>query len=170
MQPCKSRSGRLSHWRFNLARITWRAGLLLVVALAVGCATTKTGSGSALSGPNPVKFGWTSRSNVSGSMTATLANGGTFTGRFSQVTSSLTDELGSQGPIWHQEGLYDVGPGLQYVPHYTGRVVANLSRSDGAQMRCRFELMRPVDGMAGGAHGECQLADGLNVDAQFPAD
>src|ERR1700733_3092831 len=156
MQPCKSRSGRLGHWRFNLARITWRAGLLLVVALAVGCATTKTGSGSALSGPNPVKFGWTSRSNVSGSMTATLANGGTFTGRFSQVTSSLTDELGSQGPIWHQEGQYDVGPGLQYVPHYTGRVVANLSRSDGAQMRCRFELMRPVDGMAGGAGGGWQ--------------
>jgi hypothetical protein len=168
MHSCKSRSGRSSHWRFNLARITWRAGLLLVVALAVGCATMRSGSGSAVSGTNPVKFGWTGRGNVSGSMTATLANGGTFAGRFSQLTSSLTDELGSQGPIWHQEGLYDVGPGLQYVPHYTGRVVANLSRSDGAQMRCRFELMRPVDGMAGGARGECQLADGLSVDAQFP--
>ena len=149
--------------------ITWRAGLLLIVALAVGCATTKTGSGSAVSGTNPVKFGWTIRDNVSGSMTATVANAGTFTGRFSQVTSGLTDELGSQGQIWHQEGLYDVGPGLQYVPHYTGRVVANLSRPDGAQMRCRFELMRPVDGMAGGARGECRLPDGLRVDAQFPA-
>jgi hypothetical protein len=153
-----------------MACITWRAGLLLMVALAVGCATTKTGSGSAVSGTNPVKFGWTSRDNVSGSMTATVANAGTFTGRFSQVTSGLTDELGSQGQIWHQEGLYDVGPGLQYVPHYTGRVVANLSGSGGVQMRCRFELMRPVDGMAGGASGECQLPDGLSVDAQFPAD
>jgi hypothetical protein len=37
-------------------------------------------------------------------------------------------------------------------------------------MRCRFELMRPVDGMAGGARGECQLPDGLSIDAQFPAD
>jgi hypothetical protein len=153
-----------------MACITSRAGLLLVVALAAGCATMRTGSGSAVSGTNPVKFGWTSRGNGSGSMTATLADGGAFTGRFSQLTSTLTDELGSQGPIWHQEGLYDVGPGLQYVPHYTGRVVANLNRSDGAQMRCRFELMRPVDGMAGGARGECQLPDGLSVDAQFPAD
>src|SRR3984957_6690627 len=121
MHPGKSRSGRLSHGRFNMARITWRAGLLLVVVLALGCATMRSGSGSAVSGTNPVKFGWTSRGNVSGSMTATLANGGTFTGQFSQLTSSLTDELGSQGPVWRQEGLYDVGPGLQYVPPYTGR-------------------------------------------------
>lgn len=148
---------------------TWRAGFLLVVGLAVGCATTmRTGSGSAVSGANPMKFRWTSSGNVSGSMTATFANGETFTGRFFQVTSSLTDELGPQGPIWHQEGPYDVGPELQHVRHYTGRVVANLSQSDGAQMRCRFKLMRPVDGMAGGARGECQLSDGLNVDAQFP--
>jgi hypothetical protein len=101
-------------------------------------------------------------------MTATFANGETFTGRYFQITSSLTDELGPQGPIWHQEGLYDVGPDLQYVAHYTGRVVANLSRSDGAQLQCRFELRRPVDGMAGGARGECQVPDGLSVDVQFP--
>ena len=151
-----------------MAWITSRAGLLLVAGLAVGCATMRTGSGSAVSGPNPVKFSWTSSGNVAGSITATLANGEIFTGRFFQVTSTLTDELGSQGPIWHQEGLYDVGPELQHIAHYSGRVVADLSRSDGEQMRCRFELMRPVDGMAGGARGECQLPDGLNVDAQFP--
>jgi hypothetical protein len=153
-----------------MAWITSRVGLLLLVALAAGCATTRTGSGSAVSGTNPVKFGWTGSGNVYGSMTATFANGRTFTGQFSQITSDLTHEFGSQGPIWHQEGPYDVGPWLQSVPHYTGRVVANLSGSNGVQMRCRFELMRPVDGMAGGARGECQLPDGLSVDAQFPAD
>ena len=94
----------------------------------------------------------------------------TFTGRFFQITSGLTDELGPQGPIWHQEGPYDVGPELQYVPHYTGRVEANLTQSDGVQVRCRLKLMRPVDGMAGGARGECQLPDGPSVGAQFPAD
>jgi hypothetical protein len=108
--------------------------------------------------------------NVSGSMTATFANGETFTGRYFQITSSLTDGLGPQGPIWHQEGPYDVGPELQNVAHYTGRVAANLSQSEGAQMRCRFKPMRPVHGMAGGARGECQPSDGLSVDAQFPAD
>jgi hypothetical protein len=153
-----------------MAWITSRVGLLLLVGLAAGCATTRTGSGSAVSGTNPVKFGWTSRSNVYGSMTATFANGRTLTGQFTQITSNLTHDLGSQGPLWHQEGPYDVGPWLQSVPHYTGRVVANLSGSNGVQMRCRFELMRPVDGMAGGARGGCQLPDGLSVDAQFPAD
>jgi hypothetical protein len=152
-----------------MARMISRAGLLLIAILAAGCATMRTGSGSATSGTNSANFSWTGSGNVSGSMAATLANGETFTGRFSQITSSLTDELGPQGPIWHQEGPNDVGPELQYVAHYTGRVVADLSRSDGAQMRCRFKLMKPVDGMAGGARGECQLPDGLSIDAQFPA-
>jgi hypothetical protein len=116
-----------------------------------------------------VNFSWTSSGNVSGSMTARFANGETFVGRFFQITSSLTDELGPQGPNWHQQGLYDVGPQLQYVAHYSGRVVADLSQSDGAQMRCRFTLMRPADGMAGGARGDCRLPDGLSVVAQFPA-
>ena len=149
--------------------IASRAGFLLVVVLVVGCATTRAGSGAAVPATKSVKFSWTSSGNVSGRMAATFANGETFTGRFFQITSGLTDELGSQGPIWHKEGLYDVGPALQYMAHYTGRVVANLSRSDGAQMRCRFELMRPVDGMVGGAVGECRLPDGLSVDARFPA-
>jgi hypothetical protein len=152
-----------------MARLTSRVGFLLVVGLVVGCATVRTGSGSAVSATDSVKFSWTSPGNVSGSMTATFANGETFTGRFFQITSSLTDELGPQGPVWHQEGLYDVGPELQHVAHYTGRVVANLSGSDGAQMQCRFELMRPVNGMAGGARGECRVPDGLSVDVQFPA-
>jgi len=144
------------------------AGFLLAVGLAASCATIKSGSGSALSATNSLRFSWTSPDSVSGSMTAANANGEIFTGRFFQITSSLTGELGSQGPNWHQEGTYDVGPALQQVPHYTGRVAADLSRSDGAQMRCGFKLMSPVDGMAGGAHGECQLPDGSSVDAEFP--
>jgi hypothetical protein len=153
----------------NMARSTLSAALLLVIAVAVGCATTTSGSGSTMSGPDPVKFSWTSSGNVSGSMTATLANGEIFRGQFFQATSSKTDDLGPQGPRWHREGDYDWGPTLESVPYYTGRVVATLSRPNGARMRCRFELIRPADGMAGGARGECQLPDGRNIDAQFPA-
>jgi hypothetical protein len=159
----------IGHWRFNMAGMTSRAGFLLVAGLVVGCAATRTGSGSAVPATDSVKFSWISSGNVSGSMTAILANGETFTGRFFQITSSLTDELGPQGAIWHREGRYDVGPELQHVAHYTGHVVADLSRPDGAQIHCRFKLMSPVDGMAGGARGECQLPDGLSVDARFPA-
>jgi hypothetical protein len=149
---------------------TSKVGLLVVDGLVAGCATARTGCGAAMSGTNSVKFCWTSSGNVSGSMTATVANGGTFTGRFFQITSNLTNELGPQGPIWHQEGLFDLGPELQYVAHYSGRVVANLGRADGALMRCRFKLMTPVDGIAGGAFGECQLPDGSSSDVRFPAD
>ena len=88
-----------------MAWITSRAGLLLVAGLAVGCATMRTGSGSAVSDTNSAKFSWTSSGNVAGSMTATFADGETFTGRFFQITSTLTDELGPQGPTWHQEGV-----------------------------------------------------------------
>ena len=132
-----------------MTRVTSRAALALGIGLTAGCATIKTGSGFTLPGTTSVRFNWASAGNVAGSMTATLANGETFKGRFFQTTSSLTDELGPQGPTWHQEGPYDLGPKLQYIAHYTGRVVADLSRADGEQMRCRFELIKPDDGMAG---------------------
>jgi hypothetical protein len=96
--------GLVGYWRFNMARITSRVRFLLVVGLTVGCASTRTGSGSKVPGANATKFSWTGSGNVSGSMTATFASAVTFTGRFFQITSSLTDELGPQGPIWHQEG------------------------------------------------------------------
>jgi hypothetical protein len=153
-----------------MANTTLKIGFLLLVALAAGCVTMRTGTGAAVSGANSVQFSWTGSGSVCGSMAAAFGNGETFTGRFFQTTSSMTDELGPQGPMWHEEGRYDVGPQLQYVAHYTGRVVAYLSRSDGAQMRCRFTLLRPFDGMAGGAHGECQLPNGLSADARFPPD
>jgi hypothetical protein len=76
----------VGHRRLNMARMTLIAGFLLVVGLVVGCATTRAGSGSAVSGTNSAKFSWTSSGNVSGSMTATLANGEIFTGRFFQIT------------------------------------------------------------------------------------
>jgi hypothetical protein len=152
-----------------MASVILRAGFLLSVGLVVGCATTRVGSGSATSGTNPVEFSWTGSGNVSGSMSATFADGETYTGQFLQITSSLTDELGAQGPVWHQEGAYDVSPELQYVAHYTGDVTADLRRSDGAQMRCNFTLVTPVEGMAGGARGECRLPDGSDIDARLPA-
>ena len=34
-------------------------------------------------------------------------------------------------------------------------------------MRCKFQLVHPSDGMAGGS-GQCQLPDGKTIDASFP--
>jgi len=49
-----------------MALMTLRAVPLLVFAVAVGCATMTSGYGSTLSGPEAVKFGWTSSGNASG--------------------------------------------------------------------------------------------------------
>jgi hypothetical protein len=35
-------------------------------------------------------------------------------------------------------------------------------------MRCKFQLVRPSDGMTGGGSGRCPLPDGKTVDASFP--
>jgi hypothetical protein len=146
-----------------------RGALLVIVGATLGCTMMKSGSGAAMYGMDPVKFSWTSSSNLSGSMTATLADGEIFRGRFSQAISQKTfGDLGSQGPRWHQQGEYDIGPALESVPHYTGQVAAELAGPDGAVMSCRFELNRPADGMASGARGKCQLPDDVSVAVEFP--
>ena len=150
-----------------------RVGLPLLIALSAGCTTTGTGFGSTPSGANHVSFNWTSSDPVSGSMTATESDGKTFSGQFFQITSDTTvDTLGplwaGWGPGWRRGGWYDWNAGPEFVTRYSGRVVANLAMPDGAHMRCRFQLIHPSDGMAGGGRGACQMPDGNTIDATFP--
>lgn len=58
-------------------------------------------------------------------------------------------------------------PTTRFITHYTGRVVAILDSPDKQHMRCRFRLVVPARGMAGGGEGECQLSEGGTVRAQF---
>ena len=156
-----------------MAHRVFRTGFPVVIALAAGCATTGSFSGSTAAGTDPVSFTWKSSDSVSGSMMATLAPGTTYKGQFFQITSNTTaDDL---GPLWTGWGpgrrmgtWYDWDAGPQFMTHYSGRVVANLAEPGGRHMRCRFQLVHPADGMAGGGQGECQLPDGKRIDAQFP--
>jgi hypothetical protein len=149
------------------------AALLLTVACAAGCATMGTGSGSTASGTHPVIFNWKSSDDISGSIKATLAAGKTYTGKYFQVTrdtdvSDLGPLWAGWGPGWRRGGWYGWDPGPQFITQYSGRVVANLTTSGGGHMRCRFQLVHPDEGMAGGGSGECQLPDGRRIEAQFP--
>jgi hypothetical protein len=149
------------------------AALLLTVACAGGCATMGTGSGVTASGAHPVRFNWQSYDDVSGSITATLPDGKAYTGKYFQVTrdtdvSDLGPLWAGWGPGWRMGGWRDWDPGPQFITHYSGRVLANLTASGGGYMRCRFQLVHPDEGMAGGGQGECQLPNGLHIDAQFP--
>ena len=161
-----------------MKHLTVKLGLPLLVALAAGCTTMGTGFGSTATGTNPVNFSWKSSDTVSGSMTATLSGGKSFSGEFFQITSDTT--VDNVGPLWAGWGGYggrrggfggdwgywDAGP--EFVTHYSGKVLANLATADGQHMRCNFQLVHPSDGMAGGGRGQCQLPKGKTIDATFP--
>jgi hypothetical protein len=153
-------------------RVVVLMSLMAAAALAAGCATTGTGFGSTAKGTSSVTFQWKSSGDVSGQMTASVANK-TYSGQFFQITSDTTvDTLGplwaGWGTNWGMGGWGDWAADPQFMTQYSGRVVANLASPDGTHMRCRFQLVHPSDGMAGGGHGECQMPDGQHIDAQFP--
>lgn len=147
------------------------AGLLLGACTSMG-----TGSGSL--GNKPVSFSWTSADGgTTGTMSATLADGKTYSGPYLQVTKDArTEEF---APLWTGWGYGwgDWGWGQGWGPYpqtafttvYSDRVLANLKSADGKRMRCHFDLNHPYEGMTGGGQGQCQLQDGDVVDAVFPA-
>lgn len=152
-----------------------KLGLPLLAILTAGCATMGTGSGSTPAGADPVNFSWNSSGDsASGTIDATLSDGTTYSGQFFQITRETT--VDGLGPLWVGWGRrfgrfggwndWDAGP--SFITHYTGRVVANLGTPGGEHMRCRFQLARPRDGMAGGGRGQCQMPDGNTIDATFP--
>lgn len=149
-----------------------KGGLPLLLVLATGCTTMGTGFGSTASGKEPVNFSWKSTDGVSGTMTATAPDA-SYSGQFFQITSNTTaDSLGplwaGWGPGWRRGGWAYWGDDTDFVTHYSGKVVANLTGTDGAHVRCTFRLAHPSDGMAGGGAGQCQMPDGKTIDASFP--
>jgi hypothetical protein len=151
-----------------------RAGLasLAIILLAAGCTTAGTGIGSSPSGALSASFAWTADSPRSGTMTAMLSNGAAYRGPFFQVTrETRIDDLSplwvGWGGRWRWHGWDYWGPRQTYMIEYSGKVLANLE-GPGGRMRCRFTLMRPAAGMAGGGQGRCQLPGGPIIDANFP--
>ncbi len=158
------------------------AAFVPLVLVMTACTSTGIGGGQISGAGAPeqaVAFNWKSTDGgMSGSMTAALP-GLTFQGRFFQVTQTTRSEVLT--PLWThwRHGWYDwpywVGPSpfayptVQFITHYSGKVVATLEAQDKQRMRCRFHLVEPVRGMAGGGEGECQLSDGRVVRADFAA-
>src|SRR5882672_11246775 len=106
---------------------TVKLGLPLLLALAAGCTTMGTGFGSTASGADPVSFSWKSSDSVSGTMSATLADGKTYSGQFFQITKDTT--VNSVQPLWSGWspgwGMWGGGwenwgaaPSTSFVTHY----------------------------------------------------
>jgi hypothetical protein len=163
-------------------RLQWVPALL--AAIAAGCTTMGTGTGSTPTGGSPTTFSWKSTDGISGTISASMSNGKTYSGQYFQITKDTT--VDTIGPLWDGWGDFGgIGYGRGYggdfgwdywgafaspdfITHYTGRVVANLMEPGGSHMRCQFRLIRPDDGMNGGGIGQCQLPNGTTIDANFP--
>lgn len=148
---------------------------VLLIFGTVGCTTTGAGYGSVRGADQGgVTFDWKSSDDVSGQLTATFADGRTFSGTYFQITSDMrTDRLAplwdGWNPAWRGWRHWYAEPVPEFAKFYSGRVLANLRTAEGEHMRCRFRLVHPASGMSGGGQGTCQLADGKTIDATFPA-
>ena len=146
-------------------------------ALALGaCETTSsgTGGGNVRGTRKPVAFTWQSTESNRGDITATFGNGRVFTGSYFQMTrETRVDRL---DPLWdgwgrpyRRHAWRYWGPDEDaFVKEYSGRILANLHSENGEHMRCRFTLISPSRGMAGGGEGRCQLSEsGQEINAEF---
>ena len=144
-----------------------------------GCQTsggTGTGAGRVNGTRKPVAFTWESSDSVSGKITATFGTGRVFRGSYFQITSDTRVER--LDPLWDGWGrpyrrnswrYWGADTGPQFIKSYSGRVLANLHSEDGEHMRCRFNLISPSRGMAGGGEGRCELSESKReISAEFP--
>jgi hypothetical protein len=161
----------------NAQRVSLFAAVCMGLALGA-CTTMGTGTGSTSTGNEPVTFNWTSKDGgVTGTMSATLADGGAFNGPYLEITNTAqsTDFYPmwtGWSPGWNEWGYGGFGGlggfGNGTTTNYTGKVVANLQGPNSQRMRCSFVLNDPPSGMGGGGQGKCQVAGGATVDAVFP--
>jgi hypothetical protein len=146
--------------------------ILLPVLAMAGCATNGVGHGSSRANDVQANFNWQASDDRSGTLSARLSTGETYSGRFFQITADT--QVDQIGPLWagwsdrwHGWRYWDQQPSAAFVTHYSGRVVANLSEPGGQHMRCHFQLVHPSRGMAGGGEGQCQLPSGTVIQATF---
>jgi len=150
-------------------------GLLMLAGGLSACVHTGTIAGrmgTPKGLPAAVIFDYRSeRFGEGGKISVALPNGEEFKGKYVQVTSTTTADVVEPvfyGPVWAPWGDPWFGTDNQaFVRNYSGKVVATLFGNRGNTMRCRFTLADPSAGMSGGGVGECQVSNGVKIDAQI---
>jgi hypothetical protein len=143
--------------------------LVCAIAIAAGCTTTGVGYGDVpKGGGEQLAVSWTSSDGgISGTMTASLSDGRSFSGPFFEMTSQTV------APFWYGSGFYGWGDGTgsstPFRTHYSGSVVADLAGENNVHMRCRLRLLTPRRGISGGGAGECQVTGNAPIEVRFAA-
>lgn len=160
------------------------AALALGASLLLGaCASSGTGTGELVRNgkPQTIAFTWNSSDGgITGTLTTSLS-GAAYSGRFVQITRQTQSDVmapmwGGWSPGWPDWPYWGYGAGYggavgfdaaQFTTVYSGKVIANLSAPTGGMMRCRLHMLQPMQGMAGGGTGECQVMNGPTIQATF---
>jgi hypothetical protein len=154
--------------------------LIAIAALALAACETPngagTGSGNVRGTQKPVAFTWQGDDSDSGDITATFGTGRVFKGKYVQVSRDTRGD--NLSPLWdgwdrprskNAWRYWNADSRSEFVRENNGRVLANLHSDDGEFMRCRFTLISPQRGMAGGGEGRCQMSgSGREINAEFP--
>ncbi|HEU4778853.1 MAG TPA: hypothetical protein VFS58_03135 [Steroidobacteraceae bacterium] len=153
--------------------------IMALAALALAACETPngagTGSGNVRGTQKPVAFTWESDDSNSGNITATFGTGRVFKGEYVQISRDIRGD--NLEPLWdgwdrprnkNAWRYWNASSRSEFVRENDGRVLANLHSANGEYMRCRFTLISPQRGMAGGGEGRCQLSEsGKEINAEF---
>jgi hypothetical protein len=163
------------HRRSNVTHRINTLGKRLLATLVAGGAVMGSGIIATGASASSLAFTQVPLNSASGVMSATLSDGTTYTGRYFQISQDTT--LDSIRPLWGAWdsawagrsgwGYWNATPSPDFIRQYTGSTVANLVAPDGEHARCKFQLVHPAEGIAGGGTGQCQTPDGQTVDATF---
>jgi hypothetical protein len=153
--------------------------IAIAVLGMVACETPNgagTGSGNVRGTQKPVAFTWQSDDSDSGDITATFGTGRVFRGKYVQVKHDTRVE--NLDPLWdgwesprskNAWRYWNASSRSEFIRENSGRVLGNLHAENGEFMRCKFTLISPQRGMAGGGEGRCQLSgSGKEINAEFP--
>lgn len=153
----------------------WTAlGTTLCMALCTSCTTTGTAIARVADRQGevvPARMAWRTPSayGAFGELAVELPDGTVFRGPYRLVgepddlTRAVWQPWRPGWPDWPlpwEGAALPVGVALDersLSDRYRGLAIASLASDDGERLRCRFGLLQPTVGLAGGVDGDCQV-------------